>query len=76
MAKIEIKISRFLLRVAVEDAAMYAGRAELKRQIEEQIKGTRLYGANVTVEAFPFHIDKMILDELPEICDIKLTWVD
>jgi hypothetical protein len=48
--KVEIKISKLLLEVAVADATVKAIREEFQRQVEEQIRGTRLAGSQIHVD--------------------------
>lgn len=74
--KIEIKVSKMLIRLAIEDAATGAARAELAKQVREQIKGTYLEGSGIFVTKFEQYVDKITLHKIPDTADLTFTWVD
>jgi hypothetical protein len=71
-----IKISQILVRTAMEDAAMYAARAEIERQVRQQITGTWLEGASLTVGGCEQYL--FPLTEWPNFSseDMDFEWID
>lgn len=74
--KIQIRISRLLVRTAMEDAAMYAARREVERQVRDQIKGTRLEGCGLNVEGAEQYIMVTEWPAIPDSHDLTFAWVD
>jgi len=74
--KITITLSKVLMRTAIEDAAMYAGRREIERQTREQIKGTRMEEANISVKGFESYVSRIDWPEIPDTTDLTFEWTD
>lgn len=74
--KIHIKISKILVRAAMEDAAMHAARREVTRQIHEQTDGTRLEGHGITLDGAYQYMTITDWPDVPDSPDMTFTWVD
>lgn len=74
--KIKIEISRILVRTAMEDAAGYAARREVERQIRQQTKGTQLEGCLLNVSGAEQHITVTEWPDIPDSSDLTFTWTD
>ena len=77
--KIEIKVSKLLMQMAMSDAAANAVREELTRQTREQLRGTWLENCPINVTyGFAEHPTPTITEwpPIPDSQDLTFTWVD
>jgi hypothetical protein len=78
MGKIEIRLSRLLVQMAMNDAAATAVCEELYRQTREQVRGTRLENSPISVHyGFADHTTTVVeWNPIPDSEDLTFTWVD
>jgi hypothetical protein len=77
--KIEIRVSKLLMLMAMNDASATAIRHELARQTREQLRGTWLENSRITV-VYGFAEHPMptvtVWTPIPDSQDLTFTWVD
>lgn len=74
--KIQIKVSKILIRTAMEDAAMYAMRREIECQTRQQVNKTWLEGCSITVEGCEIYFTPTKLPKIPDTDDLTFVWTD
>jgi hypothetical protein len=78
--KLKIQLSKEQVRVAVEQASYAAARAEIHRQIREQLKGTWLEKAKINIPEdqgllFISPYTKKEWPKVPDSQDLTFEWI-